>query len=270
MKTICVAGLKGGIGKTTTATSLAYLLAIEKEKSVLLIDADSQGNASLTFGTYDSVESGIVSLMARSLSRLEDMSDDLKQILSDSRGNGVSDLIENSEYGVDVITSNGYLDEVNALLTVEKQSNQINILTDAIAELNDMYDFCIIDCGLKLDITVVNAILAANLILSPMRIGGYELNASELLDNQIFDLRELNPDVEIFTLITCFQKSKTTLAIEENLRDRYLDNVLDSRVRNSVVVMGKSFANGPLPYNSKNSIAVKDYRAVLDELMEVI
>ena len=50
MKTICIAGLKGGIGKTTTATSLAYLLANEQDKKVLLVDADSQGNASMTFG----------------------------------------------------------------------------------------------------------------------------------------------------------------------------------------------------------------------------
>ena len=103
-----------------------------------------------------------------------------------------------------------------------------------------------------------------------MRLGGYELNASEIFDNQIFDLRELNPDVEVYALITCFQKSKTTTAIEENLRDRYLDETFDTHIRNSVVVMGKSFMDGPLPANSRNSIAVKDYRAVANEILEVI
>ena len=127
------------------------------------------------------------------------------------------------------------------------------------------YDFCVIDCGLKMDITVINAVLAADLIISPMRLGGYELNASEIFDNQIFDLRELNQDVEVYALITCFQKSKTT-----NLRDRYLDETFDTHIRNSVVVMGRSFMDGPLPANSRNSIAVKDYRAVANEILEVI
>ena len=49
MKTICIAGLKGGIGKTTTTTTLAYLLQAEKEKRVLLIDADCQANATMTY-----------------------------------------------------------------------------------------------------------------------------------------------------------------------------------------------------------------------------
>ena len=70
--------------------------------------------------------------------------------------------------------------------------------------------------------------------------------------------------------VACFQKSKTTTAIEENLRDRYLDETFDTHIRNSVVVMGKSFMDGPLPANSRNSIAVKDYRAVANEILEVI
>ena len=45
MVTIAVIGLKGGVGKTTTATNIAYLLAKEQDKRVLVMDADCQGNA---------------------------------------------------------------------------------------------------------------------------------------------------------------------------------------------------------------------------------
>lgn len=269
MKTICIAGLKGGIGKTTTATSLAYLLANEQNKKLLLVDADSQGNASMTFGVFDDVVSGMVPVMAQGISE-SIMSPALKQVLDDTEYTKPKDLIKKSEYGVDVLTANGYLDLVNALLTIEKTNDQIFILKSFLESVAEEYDFCVIDCGLKMDITVINAVLAADLIISPMRLGGYELNASEIFDNQIFDLRELNPDVEVYALITCFQKSKTTTAIEENLRDRYLDETFDTHIRNSVVVMGKSFMDGPLPANSRNSIAVKDYRAVANEILEVI
>lgn len=59
MKTISVINLKGGVGKTTTATSLAELLAEGDKKRkrpgsrVLLFDNDKQGNASKLFGVYD-------------------------------------------------------------------------------------------------------------------------------------------------------------------------------------------------------------------------
>ena len=56
MKTICIAGLKGGIGKTTTTTTLAYLLQAEKEKRVLLIDADCQANATMTHDVETSAD----------------------------------------------------------------------------------------------------------------------------------------------------------------------------------------------------------------------
>lgn len=46
-KVIAVMNEKGGVGKTATATTLAYLLAKEKHKT-LLIDFDGQGHASIS------------------------------------------------------------------------------------------------------------------------------------------------------------------------------------------------------------------------------
>ena len=58
MKTIAVMSPKGGIGKTTTADSVAYILGVEMKKKVLLADGDPQGDTSRTYGmdAYKRVE----------------------------------------------------------------------------------------------------------------------------------------------------------------------------------------------------------------------
>ena len=63
MKKIAVLNLKGGIGKTTTAVSLAYILAKEHCKDVLLIDCDMQGNASKVLNRYDPDSPGVHNIM---------------------------------------------------------------------------------------------------------------------------------------------------------------------------------------------------------------
>ena len=53
MEKVAVLNLKGGIGKTTTAVTLAYILARDYGYRVLLTDCDMQGNASKVLGAYD-------------------------------------------------------------------------------------------------------------------------------------------------------------------------------------------------------------------------
>lgn len=89
MKTICIAGLKGGIGKTTTTTTLAYLLQAEKEKRVLLIDADCQANATMTYDVETS-DDGIADIMSYALKG------DTPEIKSH---------IVTTDYGVDIVPS---------------------------------------------------------------------------------------------------------------------------------------------------------------------
>ncbi len=165
MKTICIAGLKGGIGKTTTTTTLAYLLQAEKEKRVLLIDADCQANATMTYDVEPS-DDGIADIMSYALKG--DTPDIKSHIIT-------------TDYGVDIVPSSTGLQVVNGRLQVEKEHSQIDVLKRALSEIENEYDYCIIDCGLQLDITVLNAICASNLVLSPHKIGGFEEQGSDVL-----------------------------------------------------------------------------------------
>lgn len=255
---VCVAGFKGGIGKTTTATTLSYLLAKEKGKRVLLVDADRQGNASMVYGEYTEEKSGMAVLMEAGLESMA------KQPVS------ARDYIISTKYDVDIITANGHLTTTNGKLLVEKEKNQVDILCRALSDVGDDYDFCLIDCGLEPNMTVVNAIMASDIILTPMKLGGYEFTAVRDMENQIRELAAIKPDLRIKVLLSDFKKSITNQMIAEELKMHFGSKLMQNHVRDSTMVTKYSYMPGPLPFNSKNSIAVKDYRLILDELLQEV
>ena len=53
---ITLANIKGGVGKTTAVVNIAYLLASEFNKRVLVIDSDDQGNATKALGARDNYD----------------------------------------------------------------------------------------------------------------------------------------------------------------------------------------------------------------------
>lgn len=58
---------------------------------------------------------------------------------------------------------------------------------------------------------VINILIAAELIIAPVKVGGYEIEALQNLEEQIEDLRDINPDLRIKALMTMRQKNKTCL-----------------------------------------------------------
>lgn len=252
MKTICIAGLKGGIGKTTTTTTLAYLLQAEKEKRVLLIDADCQANATMTYDVEPS-DDGIADIMSYALKG--DTPDIKSHIIT-------------TDYGVDIVPSSTGLQVVNGRLQVEKEHSQIDVLKRALSEIENEYDYCIIDCGLQLDITVLNAICASNLVLSPHKIGGFEEQGSDVLDEILIQLSntDIGENINLRRFVTLFRKNKTMCKFLAATQDKYDSTLMPSYVRESVQVIKNSMMHGPLPYNFKHCIAVSDVNNVIKAL----
>ena len=65
MKIIAIMNQKGGIGKTMTAASIAYILGEEHGKKVLIADADQQGNISMLYDRYEPEGIGMSELLER-------------------------------------------------------------------------------------------------------------------------------------------------------------------------------------------------------------
>ena len=166
------------------------------------------------------------------------------------------------------IPANGYLMKTDMNLLLKEEDNQVTRLREALEEVADAYDYCICDCGRLLDMVVINILISAELIIAPVKVGGYEIEALQNLEEQIEDLRDINPDLRIKALMTMRQKNKTSLEVEEWLKADSGFDMFVTPVRRSIVAEKSTTAMIPLPKFSKRGIVSQDYRCVVHELLK--
>ena len=257
MKIIAVMSPKGGIGKTTTADSIAYILGEEHEKRVLVLDGDPQGDTSKTFGCYEPEGIGMSELLERHVCVGGDYH--------------TSELIKATEYShLDMIPANGYLMKTDMNLLMRQEENQVTRLRDALTEVSGAYDYCICDCGRLLDMVVINILLSASLVIAPVKVGGYENEALHNLEEQVENLREFNPEIRIKGIMTMRQKNKTSIEFEEWLREASGFDMFITPVRRSIVVEKATIGMTVLPKFSRNGIVTQDYREIVRELLREV
>lgn len=257
MKMIAVMSPKGGIGKTTTADTIAYILGEEYERRVLVIDGDPQGDTSKTFGRYEPEGIGMSELLERH-----------KCVGGDYH---TSELIQTTKYShIDIIPANGYLMRTDMNLMLKQEENQITRLRDALEEVSGAYDYCICDCGRLLDMVVINILIASDIVIAPVKVGGYENEALHNLEEQIENLRSFNSKLRIKGIMTMRQKNKTSLEFETWLREASGFDMFVTPVRRSIVVEKATIGMTVLPKFSTNGIVTRDYRSIVTELLEEI
>ena len=163
-RVIAVANQKGGVGKSTTAINLSACLA-EKEKKVLTIDMDPQGNTTSGLGVdKNNVENTLYELLLGE---------------AETKDTIVKDVVEN----VDLIPSNVNLSgaEIELIGVDEKEY----ILKKIIDKVRRKYDYIIIDCPPSLNMLTINALTAANSVLVPIQCEYYALEGLSQLIHTI-------------------------------------------------------------------------------------
>lgn len=254
MKTIAVMSPKGGIGKTTTSDSIAYILGEEHGKKVLVIEGDQQGDTSETFGCYEPEGIG--------------MSELIENHVNVGGRFKTTDLIRATEFShIDIIPANGYLMQTDMNLLMKSEDEQIHRLRNALQEVKEVYDYCICDCGRLFDMVVINILVAADAVIVPVKVGGYEVKALQSISEQIGDI---NPDIKIKAILTMRQKNKTSLEFEDWLKDASGYDVFVTPVRRSVIAERATIAMQPLPKFSPRCITSQDYRNIVHELMREV
>lgn len=217
MKIFALVNQKGGVGKTTTAVNIATGLAVAGKK-VLLLDFDSQGNATTAFG---------IPPEARENNSYEIMTDDNITIDESIVKTDVPNL-----YVIPAVIDLSACD-----LQLATKIGREFILQKKFAAMKQKFDYVFIDCPPSLGLLTINAMASSDYVLIPLQCEFYSLEGLSYLLNTIKLVQDnLNEKLDIGGIILTMydRRNKLTQDVEAEIVTHFRDKLFKSYIPRNV------------------------------------
>jgi len=250
MRTISICNQKGGVGKTTTAVTLAAFLGMNGKKT-LLIDMDPQGNTTSGIG---------VDKKSVKLSIYNALMDHSK-----ARETVLPTQIENLFLLPSTLNLTGAEVEL-----VSEMGREVK-LGRVLEEFKDEYEFILIDCPPSLGLLTINALTASDSILIPIQCEYYALEGLGQLLKTIDLVREnLNEklDIEGILMTMSDKRTKLTEQVIREVRSHFGDKVYNSVIPRSIKVGEAPSFGKPIMLYDRNCSACQKYEEFVNEFLD--
>ena len=245
---LSIASQKGGVGKTTTAISLAAGLAHRGNKT-LLIDIDSQANCSKVLLEDYPLVKAERSIYATIIER--------KPL----------PIWPTTVPNLDIVPSHILLSNTDVTLTTAIDHREAR-LKDQLEQVSGNYTHVIVDCPPALSWLTINAFTASDKVLITVSPGYFELDSIVQISKTIQEVREyFNPAIQLagflYTMSDPTVNAKTSLRI---LRQTYTDAVLKTIIPRNTDIRDAHFNKQDVFAFAPNSKSAQAYQRLLREL----
>ncbi len=253
MQVWAVANQKGGVGKTTTAVSLAGHL-VRRGLRVVLVDLDPHGSLTAYFGNDpDSLENSIYRLFQGPAAVPETPAAAIR--------------LETGIDGLDLLPAS------TALATLDRQLGSQEgkglVIRHALASLETAYDYALIDCPPLLGILMVNALAACRRLILPVQTEHLALKGLERMMRTLEMIMRARRDRLEYLIVPTMFDRRTRAAIDSlrQLRETYGERVWDAVIPVDTKFREASKRGVPLPMMLPSSRGAQAYEALLRTLL---
>jgi chromosome partitioning protein len=254
MKIVAFANQKGGVGKTTTAVTLAHGLA-SQGKRTLLVDLDPQGHAAFALGLEKSP----------GLYRLIVMEEPLKDIVVNARNN------------LDVLPGDKRTEKVKRQITLSDFRE--SILADVLRATD--YDVVLIDMAPSLDVLHINGLVASDFVIIPTRLDALAVDGVKEILLTMGEVGQRGHTFQGYSIVPTFfdRTTRETLAQFKEIIRAFNHRVWPPVPQDTRVREAAAFGKTPWEYAPEspaivgfveNRQRIGGYGQVLQKLLEVL